>query len=423
MSPWRVADNNRRDSLVSGSSGESDSGGVVSGGNGRTAPTPFNAHVDRRIPYHGNHGNHVNTQQHADHRGCHGYDTNRPASPLCEVEFDFDSDGNASSSHSGSPGSSHDTARLQRKQVRRMRSFSDDTEPTFAQDYQDVARNIGEKVVEKYRRRACTDVDQLKHPGLVTMETPKSVRDRLGSSPSHTPADDRRKSLPAQMPRKLRPILARSRALDADLGQKPPSLLLSDESDLSNANSPVVPRRNSFNPSDPLLQAAASGARGTAGPRPVRPLRIEVPESDDAGSVGSGEAASTPPDSAFLSLPTSPGYANAANASAGVGAPAVASHRPFEPHHRFSSDSGVGSRKSSLVPALDDVMLTGSILTGSDDAKAMAAMAARRDEVLARTPPRRDSDVNLKGLMPLGGIPKKPLCHTRSAPDTAVAGH
>ena len=88
------------------------------------------------------------------------------------------------------------------------------SEPNFTAQYgipawyQNVAKDVGEKVAEKYRRRASIDVDELRPPGLKS--TQASINEKLSSSPreisAEIPSADRRKSLPAKIPRKLRPI-------------------------------------------------------------------------------------------------------------------------------------------------------------------------------------------------------------------------
>ena len=385
---------------------------------------------------------------------CHGYDVNtpqqRPNSTLCEEFEEIDSDENGSSNYSDSPRS-NGLLRIKRKHLRRRFMSSPETgnfvqhdamkrephsEPNFGiqhgnpyNQYQHVAKDVGEKVAEKYRRRASTDIHDLKPPGLKSTEA--SISEKFSYSPVEINAD-RRKSLPAKMPRKLRPIFPKGRPVDSGhnsdsstedkKGSDPenlspggpqgiirsrqsslprPSILVGDDSD---NNSPNVPRRSSFNQSDPLLQGNQPIEEESSGNRslkPIRPLRINVPESDDAISLGSEGLGTTPPDSAFMSLPTSP-----------RNLPNLGSHRPFDPgnrHHRFSSDSGVGSRKNSLIPA-------------NYDEAALATLTAHRDELLANTPARRGLDGNRlnNGLAPLGAIDKKPLCHTRSAPDSSV---
>ena len=412
-------------SAVSVSSGDSDHSGNGGGGNRRLLT---------RNSYH-RHGNQTNNAE-MDLRGYLGHDVNssqhycnRANSPLCEVEFELDpdldeSDENESSNYSGSPVS-NGISRIKRKLQHRRFMSSPDTdaggfpretlkrepysEPDFGarygaksqMKYQNVAKDVGQRVLQKYRRRASTDIDEMKPPGLKTSEA--AIREKLNSgSTTNRRVPDRRQSLPAQTPRKLRPLLARSRPMESmeinsDLGTGSRSL---GQTLAIQESSPVVPRRDSFNQSDPLLQVGSKSGNSKRDLKPVRPLRIEVPGTEDIQSVTSDGLSTTPPDSAFLSLPTSPGHI-----------PSVNSHRPFEPaRHRFSSDSGVGSRKSSLVHP-------------NDDEAAMAALAAGRDELIANTPPRRASDVQRgEGLMPLGDIGKKPLCQTRSAPNSTVIG-
>ena len=436
-------------SAISVSSGESDYSG-----NGRIAPTPFNSTIDKRIPYY--QGNQINNPE--MDWSCHGHDVNgpqqRPNTPLCE-ELEFDSDENGSSNYSGS-SSSNGFLRIKRKHLRRRFLSSPDTtgnvvekgglkrephsEPNFGIQYgntnqggyQHVAKDVAEKVAQRYRRRASTDIGDLRPPSRINTEA--SIQEKLSSSPMEGNID-RRQSLPAKMPRKLRPIFPKGRPIDSghnsdssnedrkgseNENPKLPqglvprkgslslrlSILVSDDSDRSYHNSPNVPRRDSFNQSDPLLQGKPIENDTDAGRRnlkPIKPLKIDVPEGDDVFSEVGENLPMSPPDSAFMSLPTSPRN----------NLPTLSFHRHFEPgthHHRLSSDSGLGSRTSSLIPA-------------NDEDATMAALVAHRDEVMAKTAPRRGSDTNkghLNGLMPLGGILKKPLCHTRSAPDSAV---
>ena len=262
-------------SAISVSSGESDYSG-----SGRVAPTPFNSNIDRRILYH--HGTQINTPD-VDW-GFHGYNVNaqqhRPNSPLCE-EIKMDSDENGSSNYTDSPNS-NGFLRIKRKHLRRRFLSSPDTgndiqnggmkreplsEPNFGiqsgssnvSGYQYIAKNVGEKVVQKYRRRASNDVGDALPPGLKGMEAPINVK--LSSKPVDGNAE-RRQSLPAKMPRKLRPIYPRGKPIDSG-----------HNSDSSNED------RKGFDPENPKWPHELTSRRDSL---PHRPVILVSDDSDKA---------------------------------------------------------------------------------------------------------------------------------------------